>query len=84
MEAAPATHVFTAVAPGNPAEEEVPMVVARRKCEKTQFVAVMQLATQPGAITWRVQMTGGLKVVVEAPGGGAYTFDVEHGSVTGP
>lgn len=81
MEAAPGTEVFTAVAPGNPAAEEVPMVVARRKCKKTRFVAVMQLAVKPGEISWRMETAGGLKVVVEAPGG-TCTFDVEHGSVT--
>lgn len=83
MEAAPGTRFFTAVAPGNPAEEKVPMVVARRKCKRTRFVAVMQLAADPKQLTWRTETAGGLKVVIETPAG-ACTFDVEHGSVTRP
>ncbi|MBN2490387.1 MAG: heparinase II/III family protein [Planctomycetes bacterium] len=81
MEAAPDTEVFTAVAPGNPATEEVPMVVARRKGEKTHFVAVMQLAARPASIPWRIETSGGLAVVVDTPNG-AVTFAVESGAVS--
>ena len=80
MDAAPGTEVYTAIAPGNPPAERVPMAVARRRGTGTRYVSVMQLAAKPAPLRWRVLPGDGLKIAIETPAG-PRTFDVAAGEV---
>lgn len=74
---APGTTVFSAVAPGNPARIDVPMILVRRKGTQATFAAVVE--PSDGAFpVQRVQMSEG-EVEVKAKGARARRFAVVKG-----